>query len=182
MYIRSFRIGDEHALHEVFYSAIHRLASKNYTPEQIEAWAPLNFDQKIWASRMQGIQPFVVEHAGQIVAYADVQANGCIDHFFVAASHARQGIGSTLMNHIHDVANVRSIAVLSSDVSLTAQPFFEKCGFTIIEQRSPVIRGVVVPNALMHKELAPTPSIERMSLGEPGAASHIKRWSVNGNS
>ncbi|MGZ4974979.1 MAG: GNAT family N-acetyltransferase [Limisphaerales bacterium] len=176
MYIRSFRIGDEHALHAVFYSAIHRLASKNYTPEQIEAWAPLNFDHEMWASRMQGIQPFVVEHAGQIVAYADVQANGYIDHFFVAASHARLGVGSTLMNHIHDVANGLSITVLSSDVSLTAQPFFEKFGFTITEQRSTVIRGVVVPNALMHKELVPNSSIERTSPSNPGGDnSHDKR-------
>lgn len=43
---------------------------------------------------------------------------------------------------------------LSSDVSLTAQPFFARFGFEIVEQRCPVIRGVAIPNALMRGERA----------------------------
>jgi putative acetyltransferase len=82
------------------------------------------------------------------------------------------------MEHIHQSARRQAIQVLTSDVSLTAQPFFAKFGFSIVEQRSPVIRGVVVPNALMRKALAPNPSIERTSPGKPGAASHVKRWAA----
>jgi len=166
MRIRPFSSGDEKALHAVFLSAIHELASKNYTAKQVQAWAPANLDQGLWAERMHGIQPFVVEAGGQIVAYADVQPSGYIDHFFVAAAHARQGVGSMLMNHIRAAANTQSINALTSDVSLTAQPFFERFGFVIVEQRSPVIRGVVVPNAFMRKELASNPSFN----GTPGGA------------
>ncbi len=153
MHIRPFHIGDETALYAVFYSAVHELASKNYTLEQINAWAPQSPDPDLWARRMQCIRPFVVEHAGQIVAYADVQSNGYIDHFFVSGSHARQGVGTMLMNSIHEASNVQGIKVLTSDVSRTAQPFFEKFDFAVVEKRSPVIRGVVVPNALMQKKL-----------------------------
>jgi putative acetyltransferase len=154
VHIRPFRPGDERALHEVFHSAIHGLASKDYTVEQIEAWAPADVDMELWAKRVQGIQPFVVEKDGVIVAYADVQQSGYIDHFFVSAKYSRQGVGTLLMEHLHAVASAQSIAVLTSDVSRTAQPFFARFGFTVLEQRSPVIRGVVVPNALMSKELA----------------------------
>lgn len=153
MHIRPFHPGDEPALHSVYHSAVHRLASKNYTPEQIQAWAPIDLDQNIWAKRMQSIQPFVVESAGEILAYADVQSSGYIDHFFVAAPHARQGIGSLLMNHLQSVAHAQAIAALTADVSRTAQPFFAKHGFIIVEQRLPVVRGVVIPNALMRKTL-----------------------------
>jgi len=162
-------------LHAVFLSAVHGLASKNYTPEQVQAWAPRDLDQELWASRMQGIQPFVVEASGEIMAYADVQPSGYIDHFFVAAPYARRGVGSMLMNHIHKAASEQAITALTSDVSLTAQPFFEKFGFVVVEQRAPVIRSVVVQNALMRKELAPNPSIERTCPGKPGHASHLKR-------
>jgi putative acetyltransferase len=175
MEIRPFRSGDEPALLTVFQSAIHGLASKNYTPEQVQAWAPQDMDRSIWFKRMQGIQPFVAEASGEIAAYADVQPSGYIDHFFVAASYARQGVGSKLMEHIHKAARAQEIPTLTSDVSLTAQPFFEKFGFVIVEQRVPVIRGVVVPNAFMRKELAPNPSIERTLPGKPVSASHVKR-------
>jgi putative acetyltransferase len=43
--------------------------------------------------------------------------------------------------------------VLTSDVSRTAQPFFKHRGFDVIEERRPVMRSVVIPNALMKKEL-----------------------------
>lgn len=175
MHIRPFRSGEERALHAVFHSAVHGLASRDYTREQIEAWAPANLDQDLWSRRMHGIQPFVVEHEGEVVAYADVQYSGYIDHFFVRATHARRGVGSMLMTHLHAEARTRTIAMLSSDVSRTAQPFFEKFGFSVAEQRSPVLRGVVVPNALMHKKLTSNHSIERTCPGKPGHAAHVKR-------
>jgi putative acetyltransferase len=151
--IRAFRVGDEPELHQVFLSAIHGIAIKDYTPEQVNAWAPESLDPALWADRMQGIAPFVVEHDGKPIAYADIQPSGYIDHFFVSALFARRGIGSMLMRRLHDEAALKDIQVLTSDVSRTAQPLFKHWGFSIVEGRQPVRRGVVIPNALMKKEL-----------------------------
>lgn len=156
MRVRKFRIGDEAGLFEVFYSAIHRIASRDYSPEQIEAWAPADLDRERWAARMRGIDPFVVEANGLLIAYADLQENGYIDHFFVSGHTPGQGAGRLLMETIHEEAQARGIKILTSDVSRTAQPFFEHFGFEIVERRSPKIRGVEVPNALMRKILEST--------------------------
>jgi putative acetyltransferase len=137
----------------VFHSAIHDLASKDYSPEQIDAWAPDVFDDAVWANRMRGIRPFIAERDGKIVAYADLQASGYIDHFFVSGPCAGQGVGGMLMRHIHAAAEVQGNATLTSDVSLTAQPFYRRFGFVVVERRLPVIRGVALPNALMRKTL-----------------------------
>jgi putative acetyltransferase len=158
MHIRDFRIGDEMALYAVFHSAVHQLASQHYTSDQIDAWAPRTIDQGLWAQRMQSMRPFVVEQAGHIVGYADVQASGYIDHFYVSGAHARQGVGTMLMNRIHQAAYMQAIKVLTSEVSRTAQRFFQRLGFVVIEQGAPVVRGVVVPNALMRKELVTEPT------------------------
>jgi putative acetyltransferase len=153
MLIRAFRVGDEADLHWVFFSAIHGIAIRDYTPEQVNAWAPESVDPALWADRMREILPFVVEHDGKPIAYADIQPTGYMDHFFVAAPFARQGVGSTLMRRLHDEAAVKGIRLLTSNVSRTAQPFFKRWRFSIVEERQPVVRGVVVPNALMKKEL-----------------------------
>ena len=153
MLIRAFRIGDEPDLHQVFHSAIHGIAIRDYTPEQVDAWAPQFVDLALWADRMRGIAPFVVEHDGKPIAYADVQPAGYIDHFFVSAPFARQGVGSKLMHRIFDEAALKGINVLTSNVSITAQPFFKRWGFSIVEERRPAVRGVVIPNAFMRKEL-----------------------------
>jgi putative acetyltransferase len=159
MKIRDFQLGDEPELHAVFRSAVRDLASKDYTPEQIEAWAPASYDLELWAQRMQGLRPFVVESGGKLVAYADVQSTGHIDHFFVSGAFARMGIGTLLMSRIHEAASVQRISILTSYVSRTAQPFFARFGFLVVEQRMPIIRGVTVPNAFMRREMTGNDSL-----------------------
>jgi putative acetyltransferase len=151
MRIRRFHRGEEPALFEVFYSAIHIIARADYSEDQVNAWAPADLDPSLWANRIRGINPYVAEEMGKIVGYADVQANGYIDHFFVSGHHPRMGIGRALMKVIEMEAGRLRLPELTSDVSLTAQPFFARFGFAVLEQRQPTIRGVMIPNALMRK-------------------------------
>jgi putative acetyltransferase len=153
MKIRRFSPGDETALFDVYFSAIHDIAARDYTPEQIDAWAPADLDQELWRNHMLKIRPFVVELDNEIAGYADVQDNGYIDHFFVSGRHPRQGVGALLMDRIHQEAKALGLGEMTSHVSRTAQPFFAHYGFEIVEQRYPVQRGVTIPNALMRKVL-----------------------------
>ena len=36
---------------------------------------------------MQALRPLVAEEDGRVVGYADLQASGYIDHFFVSGKH-----------------------------------------------------------------------------------------------
>jgi len=157
MHIRRFRPGEEATLFEVYRSAIHLIASKDYTEAQVQAWAPANLDPDQWTQRIRSIQPFVAQEGERIVGYADVQANGYIDHFFVSGHHPRRGIGSALMATIENEAARLRLTELTSNVSLTAQPFFARFGFAVVERRAPVVRGVAVPNALMRRLLTSLP-------------------------
>jgi putative acetyltransferase len=125
MRIRRFQIGDEQALYDLFHSAVHQLATDYYTAQQLEAWAPGLVDEPLWVQRMQANRPFVIEQeGGQIVAYADIQASGYIDHFYVSGSRARQGLGTLLMQHLIQHAAEQGIKAMTSHVSRAAQPFF----------------------------------------------------------
>ncbi len=156
MHLRDFRIGDEAALYQLHHGAIHRVASRDYTAEQIDAWAPPEPDLEAWALKMRALQPFVAEADGVIAGYADLQASGYLDHFYVSADFQRRGVGRMLMGRIHEEAARLGITELKSDVSRTAQPFFASFGFDIVEQRSVVRHGVTIPNALMRKVLTPS--------------------------
>lgn len=151
IHIRRYREGEETALFEIFHSAIHLVASRDYTPEQVEAWAPRSLDPELWRRKIRDINPFVAEADGQLIGYADLQANGYIDHFFVSGARPREGIGAQLMRHLLNEAQMFGLAELTSDVSRTAQPFYERFGFDVVEQRSQELRGVVIPNALMRR-------------------------------
>ena len=153
MRVREFEIEDAPALFRVFHSAIHLIASRDYSVEQINAWAPSQIDDDFWRQRMLEIRPFVACIGDEIVGYADLQDSGYIDHFFVSGHHPRRGIGSMLMDRIHERAKARGLTQLTSDVSRTAEPFYRRYGFVVVERKEPVVRGVVVPNALMRKDL-----------------------------
>jgi putative acetyltransferase len=151
--IREFRPGDEPALRAVFESAIHGTARRDYSQLQVDTWAPRPHDPGAWALRIQGLQPFVAGMGDAIVGYADVQASGYIDHFYVAAEAGGQGVGGALMRRILARAQALGLAELTSHVSLTAQPFFAHFGFEIVEHRRVNVRGVEMRNAAMRRRL-----------------------------
>lgn len=154
MLIRNYRPDDAPLLRTVFHSAVHQLAARNYTPEQREAWAPLAHDAAQWAARLQARQPFVAELDGEVAGFADLQDSGYIDLFFVAPAFAGRGVAKALMAHIHASAADRGITALSADVSLTAQPFFSKAGFSVGQRQQVERAGAVLENARMVKVLS----------------------------
>ena len=151
--VRRFRAGDEAALFEIFHSAVHRIAVADYTPRQIEAWAPRTLDALAWRDAMRTLAPFVVLRGEQPVGYADLQGNGYIDHFFVSGHHPRQGIGGLLMARLEAEAERRHLQAMCADVSRTAEPFFARYGFEVVERRSRRLRGEELANAYMRKLL-----------------------------
>lgn len=154
MQIRRFQQGDEAALFQVFFSSIHEIASRDYSAEQTAAWAPTDMDPLAWARNIRAIQPFIVELEGEIAGYADVQHDGYIDHFFVSGCYPQRGVGTLLMQTIHQQARQDGISVLTSNVSKTAESFFLRHGFYVVERGFPVRRGVTLHNALMRKDLS----------------------------
>jgi putative acetyltransferase len=153
MNIRNFKTGDESSLFQVYFSAIHLIAAADYTKEQIAIWAPNDMDLDRWGRHMRNIRPFVAEIDGVIVGYADVQNSGYIDHFFVSGNHARQGVATALMQRIHAKASILGLSELTSEVSITAEPFFIRCGFHVVKRQFPVKQGIAFQNALMRKNL-----------------------------
>lgn len=144
--------GEAPQLFAVFRSAVHGMAGHDYTAAQLNAWAPSDLDPAQWERTIDRVDPFVADLDGQIVGYANLQRTGDIDHFFVHASFARRGIGTVLMRHLVSRARQQGISSLTCDVSRGAEPFFERFGFRVIEQRSPIVRGVAVPNVRMRRE------------------------------
>lgn len=153
MIIRDYRDEDAPALRAVFVSSVHEVAAAHYGPEQLAAWAPIDYSESEWAARIGALRPFVAAIGSEIVGYADLQPTGYIDHFFVSGKHARRGIGAALMLHIHQVAMQRGINALHSNVSRSAEEFFKRFGFELEARQSVIVRGVVIENAAMRKAL-----------------------------
>ncbi len=151
--IRHYKAADARALWALFYHTVRNINVRDYTQAQVEAWAPAEFDAAIWQQRMRTIDPFVAEMDGDIVGYADLQADGLIDHFFCHHQHQGKGVGRSLMEHILNVGRQRGITEFHAEVSITARPFFERFGFTVVHEQMVEVRGQTLRNFVMKRSV-----------------------------
>ncbi len=153
MNVRKYLPGEEKYIWELYYETIHNINIDDYTNEQIEAWAPSDLDESVWTNKIIEIDPYVVVIETKIVAYADLQENGYIDHFYCHHEHQRKGIGSFLFSFLEQLAVLRNINKLISDVSITAKPFFESKGFIVIKKQYLNMKGQFLENYIMAKHI-----------------------------
>ena len=153
MRVRELNKGEEPVLWELFYGTIHNVNIQDYSPTQIEAWAPADFDVEVWKKKIHSISPFIVEADGRIVGYSDLRADGFIDHFYVHHEWQRNGVGTVLMSEIERRAKESEMEILEAHVSITARGFFEGFQFTVESEQNIEVRGESIPNFIMRRRM-----------------------------
>ena len=151
--IRIYSEGDALTLRTLFFYTVRTVNATDYNQAQLAAWAPKSYDIKAWAQRMAENKPFIAELNDIIVGFADLQASGLIDHFFCHHAYQGLGIGRALMEHIISIGRYKDLSRIYSAVSITAKPFFQGFGFTVVKQQCVEIRGQQLTNYLMEKHL-----------------------------
>jgi putative acetyltransferase len=153
--LRPYRDEDAGATLAVFRRAIQLLASRDYRPDQVEAWASPDIDPVVWAERRSARRTQVADLDGRVVGFTDVDAAGYVDMLFVDPDVARRGVASALLDWARATARELGARELTTHASLTARPVFEAHGFTVVAEQQPVLRGVTLTNFRMRCELGP---------------------------
>lgn len=153
--VRPYHADDLESLIEVFLAAIRQTASKDYNPQQIEAWASVDRDQ--WAKRWSGHPVWVAEIHGQVVGFTSLEPNGHLDMMYVHPNHQRQGVATLLLATVEAHAHATSLNPIYAEVSLTARAFFEQAGFSELGQEQVFRNGQWLERFRMEKRLG-TPS------------------------
>ncbi|WP_045493132.1 GNAT family N-acetyltransferase [Vibrio hyugaensis] len=151
--IRDFQEEDAPKLWALFFNTVRNVNRRDYTEQQVKAWVQEGFDSQLWLKKMISIQPFVAELDGVIVGYSDVQPSGLVDHFFCHHEYQGQGVGRALMTHVLKQAKAKGLTRLYSEVSITARPFYEHMGFTVVNEQQIEMRGATLTNYVMERQL-----------------------------
>jgi putative acetyltransferase len=155
--LRPFRLDDAQVLLTLFRDTIRRVNSRDYTPDQIRAWASDDIDPQVWAGRFAGRFVAVAEEAGRPVGFADLEPSGHIDRVYVSADHQGRGVARLLLSAVVGEAQRLGVARLFTEVSITARPFFESQGFVVLTQQVVTLRGVEFVNYRMERVLTELP-------------------------
>lgn len=139
---------------DLFHDAVHRTAGAHYSAEQREAWAPTPPDYAAWALRLTRKKPFVALLGASVAGFIELEADGHIDCLYVHKDHQRSGVASNLYRHLEGTARKNGLRRLYVEASFPARPFFEKKGFTTLQETVVIRNNVKLVHFRMEKTLA----------------------------
>lgn len=150
--IRSYTETDAPFLAAIYFHTIHKINAKDYSPEQLDAWAPnSSLETEGWMRKWQKLPPIVALLDDKIVGFAELEDNGHIDCFYCHHEYQGCGVGSALMREIENRARKNKVSTIFAEVSITAKPFFEIKGFVVKKEQAVNIRGMTLTNFVMEK-------------------------------
>ncbi|GAA0621219.1 GNAT family N-acetyltransferase [Kribbella sandramycini] len=153
--LRPYTPADAVPTWQVYYAAVRRTAARDYTEEQVRAWAPDEVDAEEWAARRAAANTWVACVNDEVAGFSDFTADGVLDMLFVHPGHGGHGIARLLVEKIQHEAAAHGLTHLVTHASRTARPAFEALGFTVTrENPANQIRGVLIPNYDMHYNLS----------------------------
>jgi len=138
---------------EVRRTSITRVCVHDYTPAQITGWAAQAQDPVKLDARYRNSVTWVALLENRVVGYINLAAEGYIDSFYVHAEAQKCGAGTALLATLEENATASNVARLHSEVSITARPFFEKRGFSVLTPQVVTVDGIQYDNFRMEKQL-----------------------------
>ena len=151
--IRSYEAGDAPALARLFYETVHAANRGDYSPEQLQAWAPEVPDSEAWHARMSGRCTLVAEKDDEAVGFAELERDGHLYMFYLRKDAVGCGVGSRLYLAVEQVARKWRLGRIFTEASITARPFFEPQGFRVVGEQAAARRNARLTNFAMEKSL-----------------------------
>ncbi len=149
--IRSFEPADLDEILRLFRDTVRTVNRRDYSAEQVAAWAPDAPDRAAWLTRLAAPWTLVAQEGGAIVGFGQLRPDGRVDLLYVHADHQREGIGSRLLARMVERAQTEAMRTLTVEASITARPFFERLGFKTVTAQQVHRRGVDFVNYLMSR-------------------------------
>ncbi len=148
MIIRNYQPSDCKELAELFYNTVHNVNANDYTKEQLDVWATGNVNLEKWNESLQEHFSVVVVEDEIIVGFGDIDKTGYLDRLFVHTDYQKKGIATLICNRLEQEIQ----GYITTHASITARPFFEKRGYTIVKEQQVERQGIFLTNYIMIKE------------------------------
>lgn len=147
MEIRRYERGDLEKITMIFQNTVRKVNIKDYTQEQVDAWAPDFIDKEKWNKTLSEHYTFVAVKNDAIIGFGDIDDSGYLDRLYVHHDYLRQGVATLICNKLESM--VDSDLTIRTHASITAKPFFEKRGYRVVKEQLVERKGVFLKNYIM---------------------------------
>ena len=151
--IRAALQSDAVELKKLFQNTVLAINRRDYSQAEVEDWASCGDD-------LSNIEDMIKTHyfivavnqQSEIVGFSSITPQGYLHSMFVHKDFQGEGIATILLNEIEQYAITNVIMRITSEVSLTARPFFEKKGYIVEEEQKRKANQLSLTNFWMAKQ------------------------------
>ena len=151
--IRLFEAQDAEQIARLFHETVREVNVRNYSSNQVRAWAPDDIYFRNWVEVCSNRFTYVADDEGVIAGFGELEPNGHIDCFYCHKNYQRCGVGRQIYRAIEAKAVELPVSRLFTEASITAKPFFQRMGFSVVEEQEVSRRGETFINYAMEKFL-----------------------------
>ena len=142
------------AMRDLFRSTVLNINLKDYTKEEVEDWASCGNSVEHFKDLLsQNYFIGAFDDQGHMLGFSSMNEKGYLHSLFVHKNQQGKGIATQLLFEVERIANQYGVTEITSEVSLTARPFFEKKGYKVVKTQKCQANKLKLTNFVMLKSL-----------------------------
>ena len=153
MNFRKATVSDLNEMHQLYIETIQYICKNDYDTAQIEAWVSGVKNTERWTAVIETQFVLLAIIKDQIAGFGTLKEGNYIDFFYIHKDFQRKGIASELLTELELEAQKQHSKIISSDISITAKPFFEKKGYIVKAEQKNIRLGIELINYKIEKQL-----------------------------
>lgn len=148
MELRNYKEQDCEKLARLFYDTVHTVNAKDYTKEQLNVWATGEVDLEKWNASLSENHTVIAVERNKTVGFGDMDKTGYLDRLYIHKDYQRKGIASKICDELEKTFHPS----YTTHASITAKPFFEQRGYTVVKEQQVERGGILLKNFVMRKD------------------------------
>lgn len=149
---RSATVSDIPEMKALFCDTVLNVNARDYTLEEVADWASCGNRPGHWEKLLATLHFIVTCDAeGCIVGFSSIRNDGYLHSMFIHKDHQGEGIATALLQRIEAYATEHGIREITSEVSITARPFFERKGYVVEQEQRARANHLCLTNYKMRK-------------------------------
>ena len=154
---RKATLADIQEIKDLFANTVLTVNRKDYTEEETADWAACGERPGHWERLIGNLHFIVATNAdGHIMGFAAIRSDGYLHSLFTHKDHQRQGVATRLLRLMESHAMANGAKTITSEVSITARPFFVRRGYVVEAEQQVRARRLWMTNFRMWKRLGQT--------------------------
>lgn len=146
---RTAKVTDLKVIQNLFVETINQTCKQDYSKAQLKVWLKSIENKDRWFNAINDQYFLLAEKEQQLLGFGSLKLNNYVDFLYTSPKAQQQGIAKGILKELIKKANKAKQNKVTSDVSITAKPFFLKQGFKVLKTNKNMVHDQILINYKM---------------------------------